>query len=73
MYVIVRNEHIKLNAVGEFIKRIDILSNSTDKKRKIIVARLKEVLSDIKSARKKLRLLRNNSNKKYYDNGRKSS
>ena len=43
-----------MNAVGEFIKQIDIIGNSTDKTRKMMVEKLKEVLADIRSARQKL-------------------
>ena len=50
-----REERKKLNAVGEFIREIDILANSTDKKRKMIVQRLKDVLADIRLARRKLK------------------
>jgi len=54
VFSIMREERIKLNAVGEFIKQIDIIGNSTDKTRKMMVEKLKEVLADIRSVRRKL-------------------
>jgi len=53
--VIVSEDRKKLNAIGKFIKEIDILANSTDKRRKVMVQRLKDVLADIRSASRKLK------------------
>lgn len=49
-----KEQHQKLNAVSELIGGIVLVSNSTDKKRKRIIKRLQQVISDLKTARLRL-------------------
>jgi hypothetical protein len=51
----VNEERKKFGSVGEFFKELDLISNSTDKARKVIVQKLKKILADIRSAKRALK------------------
>jgi hypothetical protein len=51
-----RDSEEQLNSVSEVIGGIDLISNSTDKKRKKIIGKLKDVIADLRAIRKKIKM-----------------